>query len=199
MSFEQDFAPVLEKMQQLYSYAQEGFRGRSYDDGNAAFAAGESAMLMQGVWALAPIKDVDPDFDAGVFPYPTDDPDERLLVSGVDVTVTIGKDTPHFDEARRFVEFMFQREVVDEFAASQNMFATITDTAGTDDPTLLELQPYFDDAKITGFIDHQIPASVPLAPTLQQFVFDGNASGALATLDNEWRKFAARTTTVSGG
>jgi raffinose/stachyose/melibiose transport system substrate-binding protein len=193
VSFEQDFAEPLERLHQLYSYAQDGYRGRTYDDGNAAFAAGESAMLLQGVWALAPIKENNPDIDAGVFPYPTDDPDERLLVSGVDVTVTIGRDTPHPEEARRFVEFLFSQPVIDRFAASQNMFPSVVDSEGTEDPTLLELQPWFDEGRITGFIDHQIPASVGLDATLQQAMFDGDLTGALRTLDNEWRKVAART------
>jgi raffinose/stachyose/melibiose transport system substrate-binding protein len=192
-SFENDFAEPIERLHQLFSYAQDGYRGRTYDDGNAAFAAGESAMLLQGVWALAPVKENNPDIDAGVFPYPTDDPDERLLVSGVDVTVTIGRDTPHFEEARRFVEFLFSQPVIDRFAASQNMFPSVVDSEGNQDPTLLELQPWFDEGRITGFIDHQIPASVGLDATLQQAMFDGDLTGALRTLDNEWRKVAART------
>jgi raffinose/stachyose/melibiose transport system substrate-binding protein len=197
VSFRKDFGPTLEQLQELYSYAQEGYRGRGYDDGNPAFANGESAMYLQGVWALAPILDNNPDFDAGVFPYPTDDPDDRLLVSGVDVTVTIGRDTDKFDAARRFVEYLFQPDVMDEFAASQNMFSAHVDAAPTENPALAELQPFIDDGKITGFIDHQIPPAVPLVPTVQQFLLDGDANGALATLDNEWRKVAARTI-VSG-
>ena len=42
-------------------------------------------------------------------PHPaTDDPDDRLLVSGVDVVVTMGKDTPHPEEAMRFIEYLFE-------------------------------------------------------------------------------------------
>ena len=62
-----------------------------------------------------------------------------------------------------------------------------------DDPTLQSVKPYFDDEKITGFIDHQIPPSIPLAAIIQQFLFDGDADAALQTLDNEWAKVAART------
>lgn len=198
VSFQKDFGGTLEQLQELYSYAQEGYRGRGYDDGNPAFANGESAMYLQGVWALAPILDNNPDFNAGIFPYPTDDPADRKLVSGVDVTVTIGRDTDKFDAARRFVEYLFQPEVMDEFAASQNMFSAHVDAAPTENSALAELQPFIDEGQITGFIDHQIPPSVPLVPTIQQFLFDGDADGALANLDNEWRKVAARTITVSG-
>ncbi len=95
VSFQKDFRQALEQQYELFGYSQEGYRGRTYDDGTAAFANGEVAMLMQGIWAISPIKAVNPDVDAAIFPYPpSDDPDDRLLVSGVDVVVTMGKNTP---------------------------------------------------------------------------------------------------------
>lgn len=105
VSFEKDFPAVMAQQAELFSYMQEGYRGRTYDDGNAAFARGESAMLLQGIWALNPVKAINPDVKAAIFPYPAaDDPDDRLLVSGVDVVVTMAKDTPHREEALRFIE-----------------------------------------------------------------------------------------------
>jgi raffinose/stachyose/melibiose transport system substrate-binding protein len=192
-SFQKDWQTTLERMTQLYSYAQDGYRGRTYDDGNAAMANGEAAMLMQGIWATSQIQAVNPDVELGVFPYPADEADDTLLVTGVDVAVTIGRDTAHLAEAQRFVDYLFSPEVLDRYAAAQNMFSTSASSDGTDNPVLAELQPYFDSGRITGFVDHQIPPSVPLAATLQQAMFDGDADGALATLDNEWRKVAART------
>ena len=103
-SFERNFADVMSKQSQLYGYAQDGYRGASYDDGSALFANGKVAMLMQGIWALSPVKNINPDIDAAIFPYPVpDDPDERLLVSGVDVVVTMPQEGPHQQEAPRSV------------------------------------------------------------------------------------------------
>jgi raffinose/stachyose/melibiose transport system substrate-binding protein len=196
VSFEKDFPEALDQQYQLFSYAQDGYRGKTYDDGNAAFANGEVAMLMQGIWAINPIKGINPDIDAAIFPYPaTDDPDDRLLVSGVDVAVLIGKDTPHLAEAKRFVEYLFRPDVIEKFAASQTMIPSVVDAKISDDPALQSVKPYFDEKKITGFIDHQIPPSIPLAAIIQQFLFDGDADAALKTLDNEWAKVAARTIT----
>jgi raffinose/stachyose/melibiose transport system substrate-binding protein len=194
VSFQKDFQDALAQQLELFSYTQEGYRGRTYDDGNAAFANGEVAMLMQGIWAINPVKGINPDIDAAIFPYPaTDDPADRLLVSGVDVAVLIGKDTPHFEEAKRFVDYLFETQVIEDFAASQNMVPSVLDAELSDDPALQSVKPYFDDERITGFIDHQIPPSIPLAAIIQQFLFDGDADAALATLDNEWSKVAART------
>ena len=78
VSFQKDFAEAMDQQYQLFSYMQDGYRGATYDDGNAAFANGEVAMLLQGIWAISPIKGINPDIKAGIFPYPaTDDPADR--------------------------------------------------------------------------------------------------------------------------
>lgn len=195
VSFQKDFDEVLQRQAELFAYAQDGYRGKTYDDGNAAFARGEVAMYMQGIWALAPIQAINPDIEAAIFPYPalSDVPEDRLLVTGVDVTVTIAKDTPRLEEALRFVHFLFEEDVIAEFAASQNMVPSVSGAELSDDPALQSVAPYFDDGRIAGFIDHQVPTSIPLDTTVQQALFSGDVPSSLATLDNEWRKVAART------
>jgi len=200
VSFEKNFAETMDQQYALFSYMQEGYRGKTYDDGNAAFANGEVAMLLQGIWATNPIKQVNPDIEMGIFPYPaTDDPDDRLLVSGVDVVFTMGKNNPNEEAAMRFIEYAFQKDVIEDFAASQNMVPSVEGAELSDDPALQSVKPFFDDGRITGFIDHQIPPSIPLIPIDQEFLFNGNAQAALAALDNEWRKVAARTIPVTTG
>jgi raffinose/stachyose/melibiose transport system substrate-binding protein len=199
VSFQKDFAEALDQQYELFSYTQDGYRGKTYDDGDAAFANGDVAMLMQGIWAVSPIKDVNPDIRAGIFPYPaTDDPADRLLVSGVDVVVTMGKDTPHREEALRFIDYLFEQDVIEEFAASQNMVPSVEGAQLSDDPAIQSVAPWFDEGRITGFIDHQVPPSIPLAAIDQEFLFTGDADAALATLDREWSKVAARTIPVTG-
>ena len=198
VSFERNFADVMSKQSQLYGYAQDGYRGASYDDGSALFANGKVAMLMQGIWALSPVKNINPDIDAAIFPYPVpDDPDERLLVSGVDVVVTMPQEGPHQQEALRFIEFLFQQDVISEFGASQNMIPSVTGATLSEDPAVQSVAPYFDAGQIVGFIDHQVPPAIPLVGIVQQAVLDGQAGPALRTLDNEWRKVAARTIPVT--
>ncbi|WP_315094957.1 extracellular solute-binding protein [uncultured Cellulomonas sp.] len=199
VSFRKDFAEALDRQAQLFGYMQEGYRGATYDDGNAAFANGEAAMLLQGIWALSPIKGINPDIRAGIFPYPAaDDPADRVLVSGVDVAVTMAKDSPRQAEALRFIEYLFQKDVIEEFAASQNMIPSVEGAELSDEPAIQSVAPYFDEGRIAGFIDHQIPPSIPLAAIDQQFLFNGDAEAALATLDREWSKVAARTIPVTG-
>lgn len=194
VSFEKDFPEAMARQAQLFSYSQEGYRGAAYDDSTSLFAQGGAAMMLQGIWALSPVKAVNPEIDAAIFPYPVpEDPADRMLVSGVDVTVTMARDTPHREEALRFIEFLFQPEIIERFAASQTMVPSVVGAELSDDPALQSIAPYFDEGRITGFIDHQVPTAIPVVGVVQQFLYDGEADAALRTLDNEWRKVAART------
>ena len=196
MSFEANFPEAMAKQAELFQYSQDGYRGASYDDSTSLFAQGEAAMMLQGIWALSPVKAVNPDIDAAIFPYPVpEDPADRMLVSGVDVTVTMARETPHKEEALRFIEFLGRPDVIERFAAAQTTVPPVVGAELSDDPALQSIAPYFDDAQITGFIDHQVPAAIPLVGVVQQFLYDDDADAALRTLDNEWRKVAARTIT----
>lgn len=79
------------------------------------------------------------------------------------------------------------------------MFSTAADAGLNTNPTLTELQPYFDVGRIVGFIDHQVPPSIPLPAIIQQFLLDTDSTKVLTTFDNEWRKVAARTTSTRTG
>ena len=95
-------------MNRLFEFAQPGWRGATYDDSTALFARGEAAMMMQGIWALSPVRRINPDINAAIFPYPvSNNPDDRMLVSGVDIQVILPRDGRNHEAARRFVEFMF--------------------------------------------------------------------------------------------
>lgn len=200
VSFSKDFAEAMDKEVELYSYCQDDFASRDYNAGNAAFAQGESAMYLQGSYAIAPIRATNPDAPVGTFPYPvTDDADERIVVSGVDVGISIGRDTPHRAEAQRFVDYLMSPEVVTAYSESQSTFSPLLDAAPNADPALAGLEPYFSDGRIIGFIDHQIPASIPLVNLLQSMVLTGDSKTFLRDLDTEWSKVAARTATAREG
>lgn len=200
VSFTKDFRTAMEKEVQLYSYCQEDFASRDYNAGNAAFANGESAMYLQGSYAIPAIRATNPDAAISTFPYPvTDDADARVVVSGVDVGISMGRATEHPEEAKRFIDYLMSPEVVQAYSVSQSTFSPLNDAEPNPDPALAGLEPYFSQGKIIGFIDHQIPASIPLVNMLQTLVLTGDTPTFLADLDNEWGKVAARTATQREG
>ena len=202
VSFQKNFAEMMDQQYTLYSnYMQEGYRGKTYDEGNAAFANGEVAMLLQGIWATNPIKQVESRHRDGHLPLPRNGrprrPPARIRRR---CRLHDGQEQPRSRKPRCASSTTPSRkDVIEDFAASQNMVPSVEGAEISDDPALQSVKPFFDDGKITGFIDHQIPPAVPLIPIDQEFLFNGDAEAALKSLDNEWRKVAARTIPVTTG
>lgn len=195
-SFSAEYQEAMDKVATLFSYGQEDSASRDYNAGNAAFASGEAAMYLQGSYALPPIRAANPDVNLGTFPYPaSNNPEETVVVSGVDVGISIGRDTEHPEEARRFVEFMMSPEIVERYSEAQSTFSPLQASPPNTDPALEGLAPYFESGRIIGFIDHQIPPSLPLPAYLQEFILSGSTDNFLTKMDREWDKIAARTIT----
>ncbi|WBB80871.1 extracellular solute-binding protein [Micromonospora sp. WMMD882] len=190
-TFADGYAETGRRLRQLTELGQPDRFARDYAAGNQAFGRGEVAMYAQGSWTLPPIRDVGPDLDIGVFPFPADTPQETRLVSGVDVTITVGRQTDRRPEALAFARYLLRPEVVATYAREQAAVPTLRGSEPTD-PVLREALPWFRDGRVTGFVDHQIPPAVPLAPVTQQYLIDGDLDRWLRTLDREWEKVAAR-------
>nr|WP_246376691.1 extracellular solute-binding protein [Conyzicola lurida] len=200
VSFSKDFDESMAKEVELFSYCQDDFASRDYNAGNKAFAEGASAMYLQGSYAIPAIRANNAEAPIGSFPYPvTDDADDRVVVSGVDVGIMIGRDTPHAAEAQRFVDYLMSPDVVQAYTEAQSTFSPLKNAEPNADTALAGLEPYFSDGKIIGFIDHQIPASIPLVNLLQSMVISGDSEEFLRDLDSEWSKVAARTATQRQG
>jgi raffinose/stachyose/melibiose transport system substrate-binding protein len=190
-TFAAAYPPVAQRLKQLFDFAQQDKLSRGYNDGNQAFAKGEAAMYLQGIWAIPTIRSFQPAFDIGTFALPMDDPAATRLVSGVDVAVTMGRDPARRAESLAFVNYLMRPEVIEAYAAEQSAVPTLTGTLPKD-PALAELTPYFAEGRLVGFSDHHIPPAIPLAQINQQFLIDGNQANFLRTLDREWNKFARR-------
>ena len=190
-SFEEAYPLVAERLRQLFDYGQDDKLSRDYNFGNETFAKGGVPMYLQGIWAITAIRDFKPEFEIGTFALPTDDPDDTRLVSGVDVVFTMPRDPEHAEETLTFIEYMMRPDVVEKYVTDQAAIPTLTGML-SDDPALEGLLPYFEQERLVGFTDHQIPASIPLQQINQTFLIDGNEEKYLSTLDNEWDKFESR-------
>ncbi|WDZ83048.1 ABC transporter substrate-binding protein [Micromonospora cathayae] len=190
-TFADGYAETGRRLRQLTELGQPDRFARDYAAGNQAFGRGEVAMYAQGSWTLPPIRDVGPDLDIGVFPIPADTPEATRLVSGVDVTITVGRQTDRRPEALAFARYLLRPEVVAAYAKEQSAVPTLRGSEPTD-PVLREVLPWFRQGRVAGFVDHQVPLAVPLAPVTQQYLIDGDLARWLRTLDREWEKVARR-------
>lgn len=192
VTFADKYQEIAEKQLELLEYGHGDNFGKSYADGNRAFARGESAMYIQGTWAIPEIRKANPDMEMGFFPIPTgNDPEQNKLVSGVDTLLAISKDTKYKEEAKEFVAFLLEPENSKQYIDEQTLFSTI-EGVKQEDPAVAELQPYLEQGEVVDFADHYIPAAVQLNSVVQSFLQRRDVDHYLKTLDEEWDKVADR-------
>lgn len=194
VSFSKTLPSVTTAMQQLMSYTQSDAASRSYSDGNAAFAAGEAAMYLQGPWALSELVKANPTVNVGTFALPmTNDPAETKARVNVDMALSIVKGTPHLDAAQRFVNFLMQPDVINKYNADNAAFSTLADAPAQQNPQLAGLAPLIEQGKFYQGISTFLPASITKDNYVQAFAIDRDAQAFLSTLDADWQRVAERT------
>jgi len=193
-TFAQGWRSTASELAQLYKYTQPDPLSKGYEDGTAAFAKGQSAMLLLGSYAVPQIRASKPKFTVGSMALPaTNDPAKTTLVSGVDVVITAARHGAHQKEVSKFIDFLMQPKVMTAYCKAQVAIPTLQGLRN-DDPALKGVQSYINAGKIVGFTDHQFIAAIPLAPLLQTFLLSGNESRFLSDLDSDWDKVAQRRT-----
>ncbi len=193
-TFAEGWRSTAEELAQLYRYTQPDPLSKGYEDGTAAFARGDSAMLLLGSYAVPQIRDGKPEFTVGSMALPaTNDPAKTTLVSGVDVVITAARDGAHPAESAKFVDFLMDAEVMRDYCAAQVAIPTLNGLTN-DDPALSGVQSYIESGRIIGFTDHQFIQAIPLGPLLQEFLLTGDEDTFLRKLDDDWDKVAQRRT-----
>jgi raffinose/stachyose/melibiose transport system substrate-binding protein len=192
VNFKDTYREVAEKQLKLLDFAQKDVNGKGYNDGNTAFAKGESAMYLQGVWAIPEIQKANPNIELGVFPFPgTNEPAKNKLVSGVDTLLTISKNSKHKEEAKQFVDFLLQPDNVKQYISEQKAFSAVIGVT-QDDASVSDLKESFESGNLVDFSDHYIPAAMKVDTIIQGFLQKKDIDAYLTTLDTEWDKVANR-------
>ncbi|MBW7474237.1 ABC transporter substrate-binding protein [Paenibacillus oenotherae] len=185
-SFAEGYKEAAEKYLQFISFGQKDSFGKGYNDGNAAFANGESVMYAQGVWAISEIKKINPEIELGVFPYPvTNDPDQNKLISGVDQLLSISAKSEHPDEAKLFIRFLMNPDNAKNYVQGVNTFSAIKGVT-QDDPSVAELIPVFEKGLVSDFPDHYIPSSMKLDQLLQELILKQKTEPFLQSMDEAY-------------
>lgn len=197
-TFAAGWRSTASELDQLYQYTQPDPLSKGYEDGTAAFAKGQSAMLLLGSYAVPQIRLSKPAFTVGSMALPaTDDPAKTTLVSGVDVALTASRNGAHPREAQEFIDFLMQPKVMQDYCAAQVAIPTLKGLTNND-PALAGVQSYIRSGRIVGFTDHQFIPAIPLAPLLQTFLLGGDENTFLRDLDSSWDKVAKRRTWALG-
>jgi raffinose/stachyose/melibiose transport system substrate-binding protein len=191
-TFAERYPEVAEKMLTMMEYTDNDLFGTDYNQGNAAFANGQSVMYMQGVWAISQIQTANPDIEIGAFALPaTNNAEENRLVSGVDTLLTISSQAKYPEEAMKFVSFLLEEENIQFYIDEQKLFSAV-ENVFQEDPTVVDLQVHFEEGTITSFADHYYFPGMQVENLIQEFLINKDIDQFLKTMDDEWDKVQAR-------
>lgn len=192
-TFSNTFDVTAEPMDFIMEHTQEGAESRGYPDGNVAFAKGEAAMYLQGPWALSEIQTANPEVEVGTFPMPlTNNPEDTRVRVNVDLAFSIPVGAEHPEEARQFIEWLFEPENINAYNADNGAFSTLKDAPAQEDDRIAGLNEYVAEGRYYQGASTYPPPSIPVPNYLQAYVLGGSADALYATLDAEWRRVAER-------
>lgn len=195
-SFTKTFTPAVEKMQKLRQYLNPDAASRSYDDGNAAFAAGKVAMYFQGPWAFTGIDTLSPKFDVRTFPLPvTEDPADTLVRVNLDLACWIPRSSQKAAAAKTLLSFLFQDSVINKYNQDNLAFSPLKNAPEVTDNRLAGLRSYVAAGKFYQGAGGYIPLTIPARSYIQGFFISGNGPELLNKLDTDWARLARRTET----
>jgi raffinose/stachyose/melibiose transport system substrate-binding protein len=181
------YAETAEKLLELKDLAQPDPFGKGYDDGNTAFANGDSVMYIQGTWALPEIRKTNPEKNIGTFVLPVGDtPEESVLLSGPDSVIAVSEETQNADAAQQFVDFLMEKEAQTTFTEDQYLFSVRDDVPASDE-ALTELKSdWLDQGRTAMYPDSMFRGSSDLAALVQQFLIDEDAGVFLDAMDADF-------------
>lgn len=179
-----------EKLLKLLEYGEDGPMAYSYEDACTAFARGQSAMFPCGSFAVPQILGANPEMNIGLFAMPaSDDPDDRIVVSGVDLCwnmTTANED--HREQIYEVIDFLNKPENLQTYIDDQKAIPCIEGDF-TLDPLFDDIQEFLDEGKVIDYPDHSYPSGMACDAQLQAFLMDGDVDAFLANWDNLWQRY----------
>lgn len=194
VSFQKDFLPGMQKMMNLAkNYTNSDAASKIYGDGNTAMAQGKAAMYLQGPWAFSEIAKTNAKAPLGTFPLPmTNNPADLKVAVNVDLAAMIPEQSRHQEEAKDFMNYMFQKKVIDAYNASQLGYGPLTDSAPETDPRVSGLRSYYEGGHMYAGPSYVIPQAIPIPNLSQSIILGSDPKTVLATIDADWARFARR-------
>ena len=178
-----------ERMLQLLDYAEEGPFAYSYNDACTAFARGQAAMYPCGSFAVPQILSVNPDMNIGMFAMPSaDNPDDRIVVSGVDLQWCVAETCQHKDAVYEVLSFLNQQENVQTYIDDQRALPCSKGDYDLD-PLFEDIQTFLDEGQVLDYLDHSYQSSMACDAQLQTMLLNGDIDAFLEKWDTDWQRY----------
>jgi raffinose/stachyose/melibiose transport system substrate-binding protein len=133
--------------------------GTDYGLSTDLMASGEAAMLIQGNWAVAALRDKAPDLEWGMFPLPYDAGGDVWVPSAIGGTITISANTEYPEEARKYLEFWARPDIAEIYLNQKGAFPVSEGVNPIIDAAAGEMIPYLEVGSYP-FLDQNWPPGV---------------------------------------
>lgn len=131
-----------------------------YNGACAMMANGEAAMMINGLWALDPIKQINPDVNLGMMAMPaTEDPADTKLFQFPDFGLSISASTAHPEECKLFLEFLTRPEIAELWCRSSKLFSAVKGVSVDFDPLADDVNAYIDAGMVCTQVDRGWPTA----------------------------------------
>ncbi|MBC7761339.1 MAG: extracellular solute-binding protein [Candidatus Saccharibacteria bacterium] len=195
-SFSKDpgYQESAKKLLELKRFGQADPFGKGYNDGNAAFANGESVMYVQGIWAIPEIQATNPKIKVGAFVMPaTENASKTKILGGPDSIIGVSKTSAHKKEAVEFLNFLMSKESQQTYTDNQHLFSVRSDVTPAD-PILLPLkQGWIDQGRVSGYPNGMFAAGSNLNALCQQYLQGTQKPAAfLESVDADWKQHGVK-------
>lgn len=124
------FVEALERILALRPYLAPNHQGVNYSDMQTSFAFEMAGMLVGGSYELGAMANLNPDLRIGSFAFPNDEGPGPVSVY-VDGSYGISTNSPHQEEALRFIEFLATREFGQMFTDTLQQISAVPGVAPT--------------------------------------------------------------------
>lgn len=131
-----------------------------YNGACAMVAQGQAAMMIQGLWALEPIRDVNPNVNLGMMAMPiSENPDETKLFQFPDFGLSISASTPHPEECKLFLEFLTRPESAELWCNTAKLFSAVKGVSVDFDPLAGDVNAYINAGMVSTQADRGWPTA----------------------------------------
>ncbi|MFC5262472.1 ABC transporter substrate-binding protein [Kribbella qitaiheensis] len=170
--------------------------GTTYEQATSMVGTGKAAMAIQVSAVLQAYRDAAPSpDDLGMFPLPaTDTAADNWIPGGIVVGLAVSAKSKKADEARKFIEFCGQPDMINTWAEAVACVPLYSEGEAKVDPVLKPFLPYLSGNKAVPFMDQRWP-NAEVQPThfaVVQELLGGKTTvdGALKKMDEAYRKAA---------
>jgi raffinose/stachyose/melibiose transport system substrate-binding protein len=113
----------------------EALNTGSTSDDLELFAQGDRPFMITGGWASPRVKALEPAFSYGIYPFPILE-DGSVLVMNVDTCISVAAHADYADEAKDFVEYLTQPDVITDYCNTQSSYTPLDDDRTPTDETI---------------------------------------------------------------